>query len=72
MMKNSNFLAAVAVGEAELEDIANWVDWWHRAPGNHSLAEFLGMTDLEYQLWVADPEALGSIYQSYKFTRHLR
>jgi hypothetical protein len=53
-------------GEKLVGDIDDFVDAWHEAPDGSTaaalgLAEYLGMTEDEYQLWVEHPDSLGFI-----------
>jgi hypothetical protein len=53
-------------GEALAGDIDDFVDAWHEAPDGStaaalSLAEYLGMTEDEYQLWIEHPDSLSLI-----------
>jgi hypothetical protein len=46
-------------GEALISEIDDFVDRWHDAVDEErSLAEFLGLTESEYALWVKQPSAL--------------
>jgi hypothetical protein len=58
-------------GEVLMPDIDDFIDRWHDAPDDSaisttSLAEFLGMTSEEYQLWVEHPPALRYIAAARK------
>jgi hypothetical protein len=46
------FLDLVLAGEARQDDIDDFVEQWHDGDASCSLAEFLGMSDDEYALWV--------------------
>lgn len=52
------FLELVLTGEAQGEDIEDFVDHWHEGETACSLTEFLGMSDDEYALWVEQPATL--------------
>ena len=56
-----NFIEKVLEGDLLHTEIDDFVEQWHRAETDESLAEFLGFTDEEYALWVEQPEALRSI-----------
>lgn len=45
-------------GEALLDDIDDHVDRWHESSTEEPLPEYLGMTSLEYSLWVEQPASL--------------
>lgn len=58
-------------GERLVGDIDDFVDAWHEAPDGSAaaslgLAEYLGMTEDEYQLWVEQPDSLGFIAAAHK------
>lgn len=61
-------------GEVLAGDIDDFVDAWHDAPDGStveslSLAEYLGMTEGEYQLWVEQPNSLRFIAAAHKRQR---
>jgi hypothetical protein len=55
------FIEQVLQGDVLDTEIDDFVEQWHQAEAGQSLAEFLGLTDDEYALWVEQPEALRSI-----------
>lgn len=59
------FLELVLIGKAHRDDIDDFVDRWHDSEVSCSLAEFLGMSDDEYALWVERPSALDLIIQAH-------
>lgn len=59
------FLKLVLAGQAQREDIDDFVDRWHEGDAACSLAEFLGMSDDEYALWVEQPGTLDLILQAH-------
>ena len=48
----SNFIQDILNGEAILDDIDAYVDFWHETNLSISLQEFLGFTDYEYDQWM--------------------
>lgn len=67
----STYMDLLLRGEALMQDIDDFVDRWHDTPDDSaasalSLAEFLGMTAEEYQLWVEHPAALRYIAAARK------
>lgn len=61
-----HFVEACLAGEALDRDVDDWVDNWHDSGGAPmglpvSLAEYLGMTEREYSLWVEEPHTLRSV-----------
>ena len=59
------FLELVLAGEVQREDIEDFIDHWHEGEPACSLAEFLGMSDAEYGLWVEQPTTLELIIQAH-------
>ena len=59
------FLDLVLTGKAHQDDIDDFVDQWHDGYTSCSLAEFLGMSDDEYALWVEKPSSLSLILQAH-------
>lgn len=63
------FVEAYLKGEADLDDIDDWVDRWHdtkfrgKVP---SLDDYLGFTPDEGKLWVEKPASLGAIVAAHK------
>jgi hypothetical protein len=58
-------------GEVLMPDIDDFIDSWHDAPDGcpdsaMSLAQYLGMTDGEYRLWVEHPSALRFIAAAHQ------
>ena len=55
-------------GEAASEDIHDFIDRWHddQEPWARDmpLHEYLGLTHVEYEVWLCDPFALPSILQA--------
>ncbi|MDR2615756.1 MAG: hypothetical protein LBC28_04160 [Oscillospiraceae bacterium] len=50
-MYKKNFIDACMSGEAFLDDIDDYVDYWHENNTGGSLQDFLGMTESEYAAW---------------------
>jgi hypothetical protein len=57
----ATFAQQVLEGAAKPEDIEKFVAAWHDGAGGDSLAEFLGLSEDEYALWVERPESLPAI-----------
>lgn len=62
-----SFIEAVLAGDASPGDIDDFVDAWHASPEDIGLAEFLGMTDEEYALWVEQPDVLSVLLHSRNY-----
>ncbi len=60
------FIELVLAGEVHREDIDDFIDHWHEGQAVCSLAEFLGMSDDEYALWVEQPATLDLIIQAHE------
>ena len=61
------FVAATLQGKATLEEIDKWVECWHDDKAYAgSLAEYLGMSDREYALWLSKPRMLRSIVEAHR------
>lgn len=60
MFDESTFIERCLSGNALLDDIDDFVDAWHDDVGgqDQTLSEFLGMTELEYEMWVERPSSL--------------
>lgn len=72
MSKHPRFIDLCLSGRALPGDIDEYIAAWHESNGGDSLAEFLGMTDDEYKLWIADESALGTILYSRRMRRPLK
>ena len=67
----SSFIEKCLRSEVLLEDIDDFVDLWHKDSGNMALHDFLGMTQEEYSLWIADPSTLPFIVSMSKRMKNL-
>ena len=65
----SNFIEKCVQGRALLDDIDDFIDKWHEGENDEPLHKFLGMTESEYSLWVADPEILPFIITAHQQNR---
>ena len=52
------FLDLLISGKVSPDQIDDFVDRWHEAPGGRELHDYLGMTSEEYSLWLRVPDAL--------------
>ena len=57
----SKFVDLCLRGDASPDQIDDFVDLWHDGDSEGSLAEFLGLSDKEYALWVETPKSLATI-----------
>ena len=60
----SSFIQLCINGDALLEDIDDFVDSWHDGDSELSLAEFLGMSNSEYNIWLREPDILPIIIKA--------
>jgi hypothetical protein len=65
----ATFVEKYLHGQATISEMEEYVDAWHQSPDDgRSLAEFLGLTQAEYALWVEKPSALESLLNHRKHT----
>jgi hypothetical protein len=64
MSEDLNFLDQCLAGKATPDQIDDFIDRWHEAPGGRELDDFLGMTSEEYSLWLRVPDALPCIIKA--------
>ena len=58
-MPAASFLALYADGRSSREHIHDFIETWHESEEDgRSLAEFLGMTDVEFSVWAMDHRML--------------
>ena len=50
------FIDACLNGEAVLDDVEDYIEYWHTHKTDVELHEFLGMTSHEYANWLKDGE----------------
>ena len=62
----SNFVEMCINGEVLAEEVDDFVDRWHEEDGDLPLSKYLGMTNLEYELWVADNAVLPYIITAHR------
>jgi hypothetical protein len=55
------FVQACLAGQAQPDDIDDWVDAWHDGNSPESLQDFLGFIDEEFNTWVMTPSELHKI-----------
>ena len=69
---DSKFIDLCLAGEALADDIFNYIGEWHESDTDESLAEFLGFTQKEYELWVEKPRLLEVIIHARDSGRSLQ
>jgi hypothetical protein len=69
----ATFFALYSDGRISADQIDDFIDAWHASGGEEqrSLAEYLGMTDDEYAVWVMSHAALPSIVAARRERRPL-
>lgn len=50
---DKKFVEALRAGEIHVGEIDDYIEYWHTHNTNNSLKEFLGLTQQEYDMWVA-------------------
>jgi hypothetical protein len=64
MDNHQTFVEAWQTHGAELHDIDDWVDAWHKGGSGVSLAQWLGFTKAQYMGWVLEPDCLLQILET--------
>jgi hypothetical protein len=62
--RRPTFMELVVSGGAFLDDVDDFIDAWTREHTTESLAEYLGMTQEEYGLWVEQAASLRFIVEA--------
>lgn len=65
--KEYAFISQCINGDADLDDINDFIEKWHLSNSKQPLHEFLGMTFEEYSIWVEKPSYLPYIINAKKF-----
>jgi hypothetical protein len=55
------FIEQYLAGEAEADDIDDFIEEWHEGESAASLVEFLGLSEEEYWRWVRNANVLPEI-----------
>ena len=45
-------------GKASVDDLDDFLEQWHRSPGNQPVTEYPGLTEAQYFAWCDDPAEL--------------
>lgn len=64
---NSPFIELVCQGRVLLDEIDDYIEYWHCSELEQSLSEYLGLTDEEYEYWLKNGSALAEIVHSRLF-----
>lgn len=62
----SSFIQQCLEGKALVDDIEEFIELWHESDSALPLHQFLGMSNSEYSIWVADPDVLPHIINAHK------
>lgn len=66
----TTFIDAALGNSATLDDIERWIASWHEEyEGDATLADYLGMTEVEYATWLEDASSLGAIIEDHRRRR---
>lgn len=63
IVTDKSFIELAVIGDADLDEIDDFVGRWHDSDSTMSLHEYLGVSFEDYSLWVSDPGALRSIVE---------
>ena len=61
MSEPQSFIDRASTGQVLFNEIAEFVERWHRGKSAEELHEYLGMTRDEYALWLVNPDTLAII-----------
>lgn len=64
--QDASFLELAVAGEVLLDEIDDFIDTWHDAPGGLELRDFLGMSREEYELYLNSADWLPWIVAARK------
>jgi hypothetical protein len=68
----SNFIDDCIHGRALVDDVDDYVDRWHETESDAPLHDYLGMSESEYSLWVAEASALPFIVVAHQQHRDVK
>ncbi len=57
-MYEINFINECLYGNAEIDEIDDYIDYWHTHDIDMTLREFLGMTKMEYEEWLKNDDSI--------------
>ncbi len=58
-----NFIELLKQGKVKPDEIDDYIDKWHdEYSGSDTLEDYLGMTEQQYNEWVANPDSIDSLY----------
>ncbi len=55
-MYDKSFIDECLYGVGDIEDIYDYIQYWHTHQMDKSLEEFLGLTDYEYNAWIKNDD----------------
>jgi hypothetical protein len=59
-----SFINLSLEGKVLLDEVDDFIDAWHKNPGDQPLHQFLGMSHAEYSLWLLDPDTMPIIIKA--------
>jgi hypothetical protein len=65
MEKDKSFMESFMAGDASIDDLSDYIEFWHTHKTGISLREFLGITKDEYDRWAKSDDAI-----FYEFLRY--
>lgn len=57
-MGKATFIDACLNGQASLNELENYIEYWHTHNTGNSLREFLGLTNSEYEQWAKSSDSI--------------
>lgn len=57
-MYDKSFIDECLYGIGDIEDIYDYIQYWHTHQTNKSLEEFLGLTEYEYNAWIKNDDSI--------------
>lgn len=57
-MYDMTFINACLFGDTDLDELDDYVEYWHTHETGSSLREFLGMSEYEYEEWLKNDDTI--------------
>lgn len=61
LISMNNFIENCLTGDAQLDEIDDYIDRWHEGQSVLPLHTYLGMSQAEYAAWIESPDRLSEI-----------
>lgn len=65
-MKDGTFMERLMLDEIKPEDVMNYVKYWSVNGIESELKDFLGLTDMEFELFIEDETIIDLLYRTRK------